>query len=444
MNFHGKKIGIIGLGKSGYWSAKLASSLNCKVFISDINLDINHPYVHDLKQLNIEVELGKHSDRFLDCDLVIKSPGIPNRIDIINKISNLNIPIISEIEFASLHSNVKNICVTGTNGKTTTVSLIFDILNSELNVLKAGNIGIPFSKVVFENMLYKENKFDFCIIELSSFQLEHSNFLKKEISAILNISVDHMDRYDSFEHYLNTKMKIFENSNYCIYNFDDEKIKKSVTSNNSNAHAFSLKKGHGSFYLDNNKIKSVNSNYTLDIDKCNLKGVHNISNFVAAATIAKKVGIRDNNIFKIIKNFKGLSHRFEHFLTKDGIDFINDSKSTNIDSAVKAIKSIDNSIILIMGGIPKEEDFSSILKFKNKIKAVIAYGKASQSISDSLSKQMNVKMIENFKDAVNMSIKYAGKESTILLSPACSSFDQFKNFEERGTVFKNMVERFYA
>ena len=444
MNFQGKYIGIIGLGKSGYWSAKLARSLDYNVFISDINIEPNHPYVKDLEQLNVEVEVGKHSDKILDCDVIIKSPGISNKINLFKKISNHNIPVISEIEFASLLSNVDNICVTGTNGKTTTVSLIFDIISSELNILKSGNIGIPFSRVVLENKLYKKNKYDYCVLELSSFQLEHSYYLKKEISAILNISVDHMDRYDSFTQYLDTKMKIFENSNFCIYNFDDKQIKERFLSHNQNSFAFSLNKSHGNFYLDNNKIRSKNSNYSLDIHRCKLKGVHNISNFLAAATIAKKVNISEKNIFKAIKNFEGLTHRFEHFLTKDGIDFINDSKSTNIDSAIMALKSIDSNVILIMGGIPKEEDFSSILQFKNNIETIIAYGKAAKSIYDSLSKEINVIVIEGFKEAVNMSLKCANTGSTVLLSPACSSFDQFKNFEERGISFKNIVERFYA
>ena len=206
MNFQDKYIGIIGLGKSGYWSAKLSKSLDYNVFISDINIEPNHPYVQDLEQLNVEVEVGKHSDKILDCDVIIKSPGISNKINLFKKISNHNIPVISEIEFASLLSNVDNICVTGTNGKTTTVSLIFDIISSELNILKSGNIGIPFSRVVLENKLYKKNKYDYCVLELSSFQLEHSYYLKKEISAILNISVDHMDRYDSFTQYLDLSL----------------------------------------------------------------------------------------------------------------------------------------------------------------------------------------------------------------------------------------------
>ena len=444
MNFKGKNIGIIGLGESGYWSAKLARSLNYKVFISDINLDINNQYIDDLERLNVDIEIGTHSKKILDCDLIIKSPGISNKISIIEKISSLNIPIISEIEFASLISNVKNICITGTNGKTTTVSLINDILSSELNVLKSGNIGIPFSKVVFENMLHKANEFDYCILELSSFQLEHSYYLEKEISLILNISVDHMDRYDSFEEYLDTKMKIFHNSNYCIYNFDDNIIKERFDIQKQKGIPFSLKKGTGNFYLSSNKIKSENTNLFLDIEKCNLKGIHNISNFIAAATVAEKVGVSNKNIFDVIKNFKGLSHRFEHLLRKDGIDFINDSKSTNIDSTIMALKSINSNIILIMGGIPKEKDFSSILQFKNNIQKVIAYGKAAKSINESLSKEINVKIFENFKDAVNLSIQCATKGSTVLLSPGCSSFDQFKNFEERGKTFKNLVERFYA
>ena len=221
MKFEEKNIGILGLGKSGYWSAKLAKSLKNNVFVSDSNTNVNEMFVDDLKMLGIDVEIGIHSNQILESDLIIKSPGIPNDSEIMNKINSEKIPVISEIEFAGNHSKTKNICITGTNGKTTTVSLLTEILSKEMKVLKSGNIGIPFSKIVLENKLYDQNDIDYCILELSSFQLEHCSKLKKEISVILNISLDHVDRYDSFEDYFETKIKIFENAKYCLFNYDD-------------------------------------------------------------------------------------------------------------------------------------------------------------------------------------------------------------------------------
>ena len=245
MKFEEKNIGILGLGKSGYWSAKLAKSLKNNVFVSDSNTNVNEIFVDDLKMLGIDVEIGIHSNQILKSDLIIKSPGIPNDSEIMNKINSKKIPVISEIEFAGNHSKTKNICITGTNGKTTTVSLLTEILSKEMKVLKSGNIGIPFSKIVLENNLYNQNDIDYCILELSSFQLEHCSKLKKEISVILNISLDHMDRYDSFEDYFETKIKIFENAKYCLFNYDDNLLNERIKSNDKNIIPFSIRKGKG-------------------------------------------------------------------------------------------------------------------------------------------------------------------------------------------------------
>ena len=225
MKYEGKNIGILGLGKSGYWSAKLAKSLNNNVFVSDSNENVNQIFIDDLKMLGVELEIGVHSNQILKSDIIIKSPGIPNNSKILRKINAERIPVISEIEFAGNLSKSKNICITGTNGKTTTVSLLTDILSTQKKVLKSGNIGIPFSKIVLENRLYEKNEIDFCILELSSFQLEHCETLKKEISVILNISVDHMDRYNSIEEYFEAKLNIFNNSKHCFFNYDDKFFK---------------------------------------------------------------------------------------------------------------------------------------------------------------------------------------------------------------------------
>ena len=444
MKFEEKNIGILGLGKSGYWSAKLAKSLKNNVFVSDSNTNVNEMFVDDLKMLGIDVEIGIHSNQILESDLIIKSPGIPNDSEIMNKINSEKIPVISEIEFAGNHSKTKNICITGTNGKTTTVSLLTEILSKEMNVLKSGNIGIPFSKIVLENKLYDQNDIDYCILELSSFQLEHCSKLKKEISVILNISLDHMDRYDSFEEYFEAKIKIFDNAEYCLFNHDDEFLNERIKSNDKNIIPFSIRKEKGYYYYDRNKILSNENSMSIDIDDISLKGIHNVSNIIIAAEIARRVGIDNENIRSAVSQFEGLEHRFEHFISYNGIDFINDSKSTNIDSAKKALESISGKVILILGGIPKEDDFSDISLFKKSILKIIVYGEASHKIYNSLPKDISVERIEKFEDAVQVAIESAVENSVVLLSPACASFDQFDNYKERGKKFKNIVERFYA
>ena len=444
MRFEEKNIGILGLGKSGYWSAKLAKSLKNNVFVSDSNTNVNEMFVDDLKMLGVDVEIGIHSNQILESDLIIKSPGIPNDSEIMNKINSEKIPVISEIEFAGNHSKTKNICITGTNGKTTTVSLLTEILSKEMNVLKSGNIGIPFSKIVLENKLYDQNDIDYCILELSSFQLEHCSKLKKEISVILNISLDHMDRYNSFEDYFETMIKIFENAKYCLFNYDDNFLNERIKSNDKNIIPFSIREEKGYYYYDKNKILSNGNSISIDTDDISLKGIHNVSNIIIAAEIAKKVGIDQENICRAVRDFKGLEHRFEHFISYNGIDFINDSKSTNIDSAKKALESISGKVILILGGIPKEDDFSDISLFKKSILKIIVYGEASHKIYNSLPKDISVERIEKFEDAVQVAIESAVENSVVLLSPACASFDQFDNYEERGKKFKNIVERFYA
>tara|TARA_Y200000002_G_scaffold142087_1_gene117321 strand:+ start:969 stop:2303 length:1335 start_codon:yes stop_codon:yes gene_type:complete len=444
MKFQEKNIGILGLGKSGYWSAKLAKSLKNNVFVSDSNTNVNEMFVDDLKMLGIDVEIGIHSNQILESDLIIKSPGIPNDSEIMNKINSEKIPVISEIEFAANHSKTKNICITGTNGKTTTVSLLTEILSKEMNVLKSGNIGIPFSKIVLENKLYNQNDIDYCILELSSFQLEHCSQLKKEISVILNISLDHMDRYDSFKDYFETKIKIFENAKYCLFNYDDNFLNERIKSNDKNIIPFSISKEQGYYYYDTNKILSNGNSISIDIDDISLKGIHNISNIIIAAEIARRVGIDQENICRAVREFEGLEHRFEHFISYSGIDFINDSKSTNIDSLKKALESISEKVVLILGGIPKEDDFSDISLFKKSILKIIVYGEASHKIYNSLPKDISVERIEKFEDAVQVAIDSAVENSVVLLSPACASFDQFDNYKERGKKFKNIVERFYA
>ena len=447
MNISQMNIGILGLGISGYWAAKLASSLGANVFVSDSKSDINEKYFLELQTMGIDIELGNHSNKILNSDLIIKSPGIPNDIEIIDKILDNNLEMISEIEFAYRVSNVKIIAVTGTNGKTTTVTCLYDLLKNKFNVVKSGNIGNPFSEIIYEENESKHPNTDFCILELSSFQIDDIDTFKPDIAMILNISRDHLDRYKDFSEYSNSKMNLFKNMNdhdLMIYNRDDNILFEEVKKVDRVFKSYSIDKEFSKFYLEDREIKSSNSDETLTIDNCKISGIHNVSNFIGVASICSYLGLNDEEIFQGLKEFEGLNHRFEIFKEVHGIRFINDSKATNIASVEVAINSIDNNIILIMGGLPKDSDFSKILQYSESIKLIIAYGVASNDILNSLSGSLEIKKIEKFEKAINCAIDLAQEGDSILMSPGCASYDQFRNFEKRGDCFKDIVERHYS
>ena len=447
MNLYNKNIGILGLGVSGYSAAKLASSLGANVFVSDSKSDINDSYMNELTNMGVDIELGLHSEKILNSDLIIKSPGIPNDIEIIQSILDSKTEVISEIEFAYRVSDLKIIAITGTNGKTTTVTCLYEVLKKKFNVVKSGNIGTPFSEIIYKENKYKTLDTDFCILELSSFQIDDIDTFKPDIAMILNISPDHLDRYADFSDYSKSKMDLFKNmkdSDLIIYNHDDNILCDEVEKRDKMFTAYSLNKNFSIFYLKDKKIESVHSKKNLHIDECELSGIHNISNFIGVATIASHLGLDDKDIFQSLKMFKGLHHRFEIFKQVDGIKFINDSKATNIASVKVAIESIDRNIVLIMGGLPKESDFSEIIQYSKSIKSIIAYGVASDDIYNSLSDSCKVLKIEKFEQAINSAIDLAERGDSVLMSPGCSSYDQFKNFEERGNFFKSIVERHYS
>ncbi|MGY8809005.1 MAG: UDP-N-acetylmuramoyl-L-alanine--D-glutamate ligase [Fidelibacterota bacterium] len=447
MNLSNKNIGILGLGVSGYSAAKLASSLGANVFVSDSKSDVNDSYIKELTDMGVDIELGVHSRKILNSELIIKSPGIPSDIEIIQSILDSKTEIISEIEFAYRLSDLKIIAITGTNGKTTTVTCLYEVLKKKFNVVKSGNIGTPFSEIVYKENKYKTSNTDFCILELSSFQIDDIDTFKPDIAMILNISRDHLDRYTDFIDYSKSKMNLFKNmkdNDLIIYNHDDPVVCEEVEKRDGVFTAYSLDKSFSIFYLEDRSIESVHSEKNLYIDDCKLSGIHNISNFIGIATIASHLGLDDKDIFESLKIFKGLEHRFEAFKEVDGVKFINDSKATNIASVKVAIDSIDKNIVLIMGGLPKESDFSAIIDCAQSIKSIIAYGKASNDIYNSLSGSCKVVKIEKFEEAINSAINLAVKGDSVLMSPGCSSYDQFKNFEERGDFFKNIVERHYS
>ena len=442
------RIVIIGGGESGVGAAYLANKKGYEVFLSDYK-KIEEKYRNILLKNEIDFEEGGHSlEKFYKANEIIKSPGISEESELILKIKSKKIPIVSEIEFAFRFTSSIIISVTGSNGKTTTSSLIYHILKkSGLNVGLAGNIGNSFS------FLIAENEFDYVVLELSSFQLDNINHFNSFISVLTNISPDHLERYDyNFENYVDSKFKIISNhtkENYFVFNSDDKKI-------NSELKTRKIKSTKISFSTTDNEssnkgciknqtinINVNNNNLMIPIENLSLQGNHNIQNSMAAATVAKILNISDNNIRESLGNFKSIEHRLEHVLTIQKVKYVNDSKATNVNAVYYALDSMKSSTVWIVGGVDKGNNYEELLPLvREKVKAIICIGIDNSKIIQSFSPFVE-KIIECSKmsDAVKNAYRMADPKDTVLLSPACSSFDLYKNFEDRGTQFKNAVRK---
>tara|TARA_Y100001970_G_scaffold7888_1_gene9021 strand:- start:3211 stop:4527 length:1317 start_codon:yes stop_codon:yes gene_type:complete len=428
---HNKKIGILGAARSGLAAAQLANNLGAKVFVSDIqnlsNIEID----------GIEYEFGKHSNKILDSDLIIKSPGIKNNSKIIKKINNVSIPIVSEIEFASWFTNGFIIALTGTNGKTTTVELINSILkdNGFISFL-GGNIGVPFSTNVLNERNNLKSDIFFHVLEVSSFQLDDIKYFKPNISIILNISPDHIDYHENFDNYFNAKLKITMNQDSDCYAVLNQNCISNIHTD-SKAHRIDFKISR------NNKMFINEKEQLLDIKNSELLGNHSYENILAAFIACELCGLNQSSIINTINKFKFLPHRLEKLVKCNQI-FYNDSKATNLHATLAALDSLDSRIILILGGIDKNSsDFSSLLNYKNKIKAIILYGDSRNIIHKQIGHVFTIFSYDRFEKAVIKSINLISDDDTVLLSPACASFDQFNSYEERGNSFKKIVSDYY-
>ena len=439
---------VLGGGESGVGAAYLASQNGISVFLSDKNL-IELKYKEILIDNGIEFEEGAHSiDKVLKASEIVKSPGIPNDSVLINDIIKKNIPIISEIEFASRFTNAKIIGVTGSNGKTTTVSLIYHILKtSGLNVGIGGNIGNSLA------FLIAKNKFDYIVLELSSFQLEWTNKFKPAIAVITNLSPDHLERYDySFEKYVDAKFNIVNNqtsSDYLIYNSQDDTIDNELKSRkiSSSKIPFSLTKGRLSnqTYIEKNSLKSeINKNqFMISLENLSLKGKHNVQNSMAAATVAHLLKITNQDIKESLSNFQSINHRMENVLTIQKVKYINDSKATNVNAVYYALDSMKNPTVWIVGGVDKGNDYNELLPLvREKVKAIICLGLDNKKIIETFSSISDLILeTTSMSEAVNFAYKIAKPNDAVLLSPACSSFDLFEDYEDRGNQFKECVRK---
>jgi len=444
-----KNITILGSGISGLGSAKLANKLGLNVFVSDNNI-IGEKIKKYLKKNKIGFEENGHDiERLLSADQVIISPGI-SFVDLKKSYPEINKEkFISEIEFASRFTNAYLIAVTGSNGKTTTASLIYHILKSSgFNVGLAGNIGVSFAESVC-NFSY-----DFYVLEVSSFQLDHISNFRPNISIITNISADHLDRYDyKFENYVKSKYRIVKNQkneDYFIYNGNcivTKKILKTIKIN-SKKFSFSLSKSqykHSQIYLDKNHINSLlnKKKFMLSTNKIPIKGKHNLQNSMAAISVAQILKISNEKIKESFKTFKSIPHRLEHFLTIQKVKYINDSKATNVNSVFYALDSFKEPIIWIAGGVDKGNQYDDLIPLvKNKVKAIICLGHDNNKLIDVFSSHTDlIVSTDNIADVVSSAYKISKPGDVVLLSPACASFDLFKNFEDRGNKFKEEVRK---
>ena len=435
----------MGAGESGVGAAILALKEGWNVFVSDFG-EIKTPFKKTLDEMNIDWEENKHSmDRILQANLVVKSPGISDNAKNILSIKEKGIKVISEIEFAGYYNTAKTICITGSNGKTTTSLLTYHILKKAgLNVGLAGNIGDSFAKQV------ANKKFDWYVLELSSFQLDGMVDFKADIAMLLNITPDHLDRYDDkMENYIESKFRVFQNltdNDWAIYNYDDpiirEKIKSYALKSKQVPFSLTEKMPQGGYINSKQQlIININEKLTMSIHELALKGKHNAQNSLAAGIASRILEIRKESVRESLTDFVNVEHRLEFVAKVHGIEFINDSKATNINSTWFALESMDKPCIWIVGGVDKGNDYSELSALvTDKVKAIICLGKNNKKIIDAFSNKVEtIVEASTALEAVAYGYRLAKKDETVLLSPACASFDLFENYEERGNEFKKAV-----
>jgi UDP-N-acetylmuramoylalanine--D-glutamate ligase len=438
---------VLGSGESGVGAAILGKKQGYDVFVSDGGT-IKPSYKQELFDNGIEFEEGQHSeDKILSADEVMKSPGIPEKNEMVKMIRAKNIPVISEIELAyRFKGNSKIVAITGSNGKSTTTALTYHICKTAgLDCAMVGNIGISFAKQVAQDPK------EVYVVEISSFQLDDIKEFHADIAMLLNITEDHLDRYDyKFENYINSKFRVIENQtdkDYFIYCLDDEVIAKQLPllTIHTNPLPFSMKqevKKGGYIKGDQMMLRIQEERVSMSIYDFALKGKHNNYNTMAAGIAAATLGIRKEKIREAVKNFHSLEHRMEFVAMVRGVEFINDSKATNVNSTWFALESMNKPTILVLGGTDKGNDYSLIAELvKEKVKAIICMGVDNKKIIEAFKDIVPVIVeTDSAKKAVNASFKMSGKGDVVLLSPACASFDLFKNYEDRGTQFKDAVK----
>lgn len=441
-----KPIIVLGAGESGTGAARLAAKQGLEVFVSDAG-PIKEKYKNVLLHAGIGFEEEKHSTSLiLSASEIIKSPGIPDHHPLVSKARQAGIPVISEIEFASRYTRAHKTCITGSNGKTTTTLWTYHILKKAgLNVGLAGNVGKSFA------MQVADADFDYYVLEISSFQLDGMFDFKAETAILLNITPDHLDRYQyNFRNYADSKFRISRNQEACdafIYNADDPVITGTLSTMSLSAglYPFSLQsdfRAQGAFVKDNYLNINVQHNITaMTLEALALQGRHNVYNSMAAGIAARILDIRKDTVKECLSDFQNIEHRLEYVANIHGIEFINDSKATNVNSAWYALESVEKPVVWIVGGVDKGNDYGMLRDLvSRKVKGIVCLGLDNQRIIENF-RDMGIEMREarSMEEAVALSYRLGKPGDVVLLSPACASFDLFTNYEERGDLFKEAV-----
>ncbi|MGF1556542.1 UDP-N-acetylmuramoyl-L-alanine--D-glutamate ligase [Paucihalobacter sp.] len=441
-----KRLVILGGGESGVGAALLGQAKGFEVLVSDKSI-IKQKFKDVLLNNDIEWEEGKHTESaILNADLVVKSPGIPDKAPLVVALKAQQTKVISEIEFAARYTNATIVAITGSNGKTTTASLTHHILKNDLKVGLSGNIGISFARQVLDC------DFPNYVLEVSSFQLDGTVSFKPHIAVLTNITPDHLDRYEyQFEKYIASKFLIIKNqtaADYFIYDADDEVIEQHLKtiSIQSKLLPFSLTKviENGAYYNNNEIIITIDNNkIIMPTNNLALEGKHNIKNAMAASTVAHLLKIRKQTIRESLENFQGVEHRLEHVLKINKVNYINDSKATNVNATYYALESMEAPTVWIVGGEDKGNNYEELFPFVNeKVKAIICLGVDNEKLLQSFSSMVDIIVETQFmSEAVKIAYKIAQAGDSVLLSPACASFDLFENYEDRGRQFKDAVRK---
>lgn len=440
-----ERLVILGGGESGVGAALLGKKQGFEVFLSDKG-NLKDEYKKTLIENSIEFEEGFHTEeKILNADLVVKSPGIPKKADLILQLNSKNIPVVSEIEFASRFTEAKIIAITGSNGKTTTTSLVYHILSQAgLTVGLGGNIGKSFAQLVVDDV------YDYYVLEISSFQLDDVDTFKPYIAILLNITPDHLDQYDyKLELYARSKFKITENQShedYFVYNFDDDTTVELLKEINTNAKkipfTMNTEMQDGAYADDSNVHINYPDELKLSISEFSLRGRHNVANTMAAATAANILRIRKETIKRSLSDFTAVEHRLESVLKIGGIEFVNDSKATNVNATYYALESMNAPTVWIVGGTDKGNDYTDLIPLiKKKVRAIVCLGIDNSKILSAFEGLVdNIVETQSMQDAVRAAYMLGKKGDTVLLSPACASFDLFKNYEDRGNQFKKEIK----
>ena len=440
-----KRLVILGGGESGIGAAILGKQKGYEIFVSDKG-NISKKYKEVLLNKEIDFEENQHTEsKIVNADVVMKSPGIPDKVELVKKLREKGIPVISEIEFAAQFTDAKIIGITGSNGKTTTTLLVHHILRkAELNVGIAGNIGDSFAQQV------AENQYENYVLELSSFQLDGIEKFNSHIAILTNITPDHLDRYEyDFNKYIASKFRITKNqtaTDYLIYDADDQAINNWLKVNKTQAKLvpFSLEKEleYGAYIKDNNIIINITKDkINMPTSTLSIKGKHNIKNAMAATMAAQLLKVRKQTIMESLEDFEGAEHRLENVAKIRDVEYINDSKATNVNATFYALECMDKPTVWIVGGVDKGNDYNDLLALvREKVKAIVCLGLDNDKIKKTFGNVVDI-IVETAgaEEAVKVSHKLADRGDAVLLSPACASFDLFDNYEDRGRQFKEAV-----